>query len=117
MISREDLRKLASFECQGPNEFAISFYFQPSTPQDKSHREEAILAKDLVRKTIQKRQFNGRHRDAIANLEKVLHLAESLHGNQPPAKPVSACPGRQPWRKSNLPPAPPPTRLFVNRHF
>ena len=44
MISREDLRQLASFECQRPDELAISFYFQPSTPKDKSHREEAILA-------------------------------------------------------------------------
>ena len=117
MISREDLRKLASFECQGPNEFAISFYFQPSTPQDKSHREEAILAKDLVRKTIQELQLNGRHRDAIADLEKVLHLAESLHGNQARAKAVFACSGRQLWREFDLPPAPSPTKLFVNRRF
>ena len=36
MISREDLRQLASFECQRPDELAISFYFQPSTPKDKS---------------------------------------------------------------------------------
>ncbi len=82
MISREELRKLASFECHGPNELAISFYFQPSTPQDKSHREEAILAKDLVRKTLQELQLNGRNRDAIGDLEKILHLAEGLHGNQ-----------------------------------
>ena len=51
MISREELRQLASFECRHPDELAISFYFKPSTPQDKSHREEGILAKDLVRKT------------------------------------------------------------------
>ena len=41
MLTREDLRQLADFECRG-NEFAISFYFQPGIPQDKSHREEAI---------------------------------------------------------------------------
>ena len=117
MISREDLRKLASFECQRPNEFAVSFYFQPSTPSDKSHREEAILAKDMVRRTIQELQLNGRHRDAIADLEKILHLAEGLHGNQARAKAVFACSGRQLWREFDLPPAPSPTKLFVNRRF
>ena len=29
MISREDLRQLADFECRLPDEFAISFYFEP----------------------------------------------------------------------------------------
>jgi len=117
MISREELRQLASFECQGPNELAISFYFQPSTPQDKSHREEAILAKDLVRKTLQELQLNGRNRDAIEDLEKILHLAESLHGNQARAKAVFACAGRSLWREFDLPPSPAPTKLFVNRRF
>ncbi len=117
MISREELRQLASFECQGPNELAISFYFQPSTPQDKSHREEAILAKDLVRKTLQELQLNGRNRDAIEDLEKILQLAESLHGNQARAKAVFACAGRSLWREFDLPPSPAPTKLFVNRRF
>jgi len=117
MISREELRQLASFECQGPNELAISFYFQPSTPQDKSHREESILAKDLVRKTLQELQLNGRNRDAIEDLEKILHLAESLHGNQARAKAVFACAGRSLWREFDLPPSPAPTKLFVNRRF
>ena len=48
MISREELRQLASFECRGDGELAISFYFHPGVPRDKSHREEAILAKDLI---------------------------------------------------------------------
>ncbi len=117
MISREELRKLASFECHGRNELAISFYFQPSTPQDKSHREEAILAKDLVRKTLQELQLNGRNRDAIGDLEKILHLAEGLHGNQARAKAVFACAGRSLWREFDLPPSPSATKLFVNRRF
>jgi peptide subunit release factor 1 (eRF1) len=117
MISRDELRQLASFECQGSNELAISFYFQPSTPQDKSHREEAILAKDLVRKTLQELQLNGRNRDAIGDLEKILHLAEGLHGNQARAKAVFACAGRSLWREFDLPPSPSATKLFVNRRF
>src|SRR3989442_12124748 len=117
MISREELRQLASFECQSPNEIAISFYFQPSTPQDQSHREEAILVKDLVRKTLQELQLNGRNRDAIEDLEKILHLAEGLHGNQARAKAVFAGSGGSLWREFDLPPSPPATKPFVNRSF
>ena len=117
MISREELRQLAGFECQHPSEHAISFYFQPSTPQDKSHREETIFAKDLIRKTLQELQLNGRNREVIEDLEKILHLAEALHGNQARAKAVFACAGRKLWREFDLPPAPGGTRLFVNRRF
>ena len=117
MISREELRQLAGFECQQPNEFAISFYFQPSTPHDKSHREEAIFAKDLVRRTLQELQLNGRNREVIEDLERILHLAEGLHGNQARGKAVFACSGRKLWREFDLPPATGATKLFVNRRF
>jgi peptide subunit release factor 1 (eRF1) len=117
MISRDELRQLARFECQHTNELAISFYFQPSTPHDKSHREEAILAKDLVRKTLQELQLNGQNREAMEDLEKILHLAEGLHGNQARAKAVFACAGRKLWREFDLPPVSSTTRLFVNRRF
>lgn len=117
MISREELRQLAQFECQLPHEVAISFYFQPSKPQDKSHREETIFAKDLIRKTLQELQLNGRNRQAVEDLERILHLAEGLHGNQARAKAVFACAGRELWREFDLPPAPGATRLFVNRRF
>ena len=32
MISREELQRLADFECRHPNEMPISFYFKPGTP-------------------------------------------------------------------------------------
>src|SRR5712692_1336944 len=122
MISREELRQLAGVECQHPNELAISFYFQPNTPQDKSHREEAIFARDLVRRTLQELQINelqpnGRNRQVIEDLERILHLAEGLHGNQARGKAVFACAGRKLWREFDLPPASGLTRLFVNRRF
>src|SRR5712692_6550933 len=116
MISREELRKLASFECHGPNELAISFYFQPSTPQDKSHREEAILAKDLIRKTLQELLLNGHNRQVVEDLERIQHLAENLYGNQARAKAVFACAGRKLWQEFDLPPVV-ASRLFVNRRF
>jgi peptide subunit release factor 1 (eRF1) len=117
MISREELRQLAGFECRHPNELAISFYFQPSTPQDKSHREETILAKDLVRKTLQELKLNGRNSQVIEDLEKILRLAEGLHGNQARGKAVFACAGRKLWHEFDLPQVASGTRLFVNRRF
>src|SRR5690349_14441997 len=117
MISREELRQLASFECRGADELAISFYFQPSTPQNKSHREEGIVAKDLVRKTLQELQLNPRSHSAADDLERILRLAESLHGNQARAKVVFACSDRKIWQEFDLPPVPSQTRLFVNRRF
>jgi peptide subunit release factor 1 (eRF1) len=117
MISREELRQLAEFECQSANELAISFYFQPNTPKDKSHREEAIEAKDMVRKTLQELEANGRSREVLADLKQILHLAENLYGNQARAKAVFACSSRSVWLDFDLPPAVEQTRLFVNRRF
>ena len=117
MISREELRRLADFECRHPNEQAITFYFQPSTPKDRSHREEAIEAKDLVRKTIQQLELNSQSRDAIADLKRILRLAENLHGNRARAKAVFACAGREFWAEFDLPGSEDQTRLFVNRRF
>lgn len=117
MISRDDLRQLASFECQTNDEFAISFYYQPNTPQDKSHREEGILAKDLVRRTLQELQVNGQHRGAVEDLQRILRLAEDLHGNAARSKAVFACSGRNLWYEYDLPAVASPTQLFVNRRF
>jgi hypothetical protein len=117
MISREELRRLASFECRNEDELAISFYFQPGTPQDKSHREEGILAKDLVSKTLRELELHGRSRQSLEDLERVLRLAESLHGNQARAKAVFACRARNVWQEFDIPAVPSPTKLFVNRRF
>jgi len=117
MISREELRKLAAFESRHPDEVAVSFYFRPSTPQDRSHREEAILAKDVVRQTMQELQVNGPHRAAMNDLEKILRLAENLHGNQSRTKAVFACGGRNIWEEFDIPACTGSTRLVVNRRF
>lgn len=116
MITREDLRQLADFECHA-NEYAISFYFQPGVPKDKSHRQEGIQAKELVRKTIQDIQQKGRSSKAIQDLERILRIAEGLHGNEGFAKVVFSCSDRGLWREFDVPPASFSTRLFVNRRF
>jgi len=56
MITREQVRELAQFE--DPQSCALSFYFQPAAPRNKAHKEDAILAKDLVREAL--RQLDGR---------------------------------------------------------
>src|SRR5881394_4048608 len=117
MITREELRELASFECRDDRELAISFYFHPSTPQDKSHRGEVILAKDLVSKTLRELQLHDHGRHATEDLERILRLAENLYGNSARAKAVFACGARDVWQEFDLPPVASPTRLFVNRRF
>lgn len=117
MISREELRQLASFECRHPDELAISFYFKPSPPQDNSHREEGILAKDLVRQTMQELQVNGHFRGALADLQRILELSERLHGNQARGKVVFACGARDIWQEFDVPAGVAGPKLFVNRRF
>lgn len=117
MITREDIRELAQFQFDDELGCALSFYFQPQRPQNRSHREEAILAKDLVRNAMREAEKNGKNGCARADLNRILALAESLHGNQARAKAVFACGSRNFWREFDLPPRLPGTQLFVNRRF
>jgi peptide subunit release factor 1 (eRF1) len=115
MISRESIRELAQFE--SPQGCAVSFYFQPFPPRDRSHREEGILVKDLVRNALREAEKNGRNGCARSDLERILDLAERLHGNHARAKAVFACGGKNFWREFDLPPRLARTGLFVNRRF
>jgi peptide chain release factor subunit 1 len=115
MITRENIRDLANFE--SPEACAISFYFQPRTPQNKSHREEAILVKDLVREALRDIEKAGRNGSTRTDLERILEVAERLHGNHARGKAIFACHSRNVWREFDLPPRLPATRLFINRRF
>ncbi len=115
MITRENIRDLANFESS--EGCAISFYFQPRTPQNKSHREEAILVKDLVREALRAAEKTGRNGHTREDLERIAAMAERLHGNHARGKAVFACSGQNLWREFDLPPRLPETRLFVNRRF
>lgn len=117
MITRENIRELAQFHTDGHESCAISFYFEPTTPHDKSHREEFILVKDLVRNALQEVEKQGKNGGAKADLDRILTLAENLHGNQARAKAVFACGSRNFWREFDLPAQLPGTQLFVNRRF
>lgn len=117
MITREDIRQLAQFKVENNHASALSFYFAPRTPQNKSHREEVILVKDLVRNALRETAKDGKNGFTRADLERILSVAESLHGNQARAKAIFACGQRNFWREFDLPPSLPGTQLFVNRQF
>jgi len=117
MITREDIRELAQFNADTDHACALSFYFEPGTPQNKSHREEAILVKDLIRNALRETEKEGKNGHARADLERIRALAESLHGNQARGKAVFACAGKNFWREFDLPAQLSGTQLFVNRQF
>jgi peptide chain release factor subunit 1 len=116
MITREDMLELAQFQGNG-TDCAISFYFQPSRPKNKAHREDVILAKDLVRQALREADRNGRNGSARADLQRLLDLAAEWHGSQSHAKVVFACSSRNIWREFEVAPQFVGTQLFVNRRF
>ena len=117
MITREDIRELAQFQPNEEEICALSFYFQPHTPRNKSHKEEAILAKDLVKQALHEAERNGKKSSTRRDLQRILEIAGGLHGNQARAKAIFACAAKDFWREFDLPPLLPGTQLFVNRRF
>jgi peptide subunit release factor 1 (eRF1) len=115
MIAREELRQLAQIE--SPSGCAISFYFQPQTPQDKSHREEAILVKDLVREALRQAERNGNHQAVREDLQQILQAAEGLHGNHSRGKVIFACREHGIWRELDVPPRLGRSQISVNSRF
>src|SRR3954471_11850700 len=117
MITRADMRELSQFRFKEEEQCAISFYFQPATPSDKSHRAGIILARDLVPHAMHQLSANGKDQCARADLERILALAESLRGHQESAKAIFAYGREGFWREFDLPPNLPGSQLFINRRF
>jgi peptide subunit release factor 1 (eRF1) len=116
MISREEIRELAEFQGDG-TDCAISFYFQPAPPSNRSHREQAILLKELVHQAMREAEKSGRNGSARADLQRILDLAGEWQGGRTRAKAVFACGGKNIWRELDLPPQLAKTQLFANRRF
>jgi peptide chain release factor subunit 1 len=115
MITREEVRQLAQIE--SPSASAISFYFQPQTPQDKSHREEAILIKDLIRESLRRVERNGNDTALREDLQRILQIAEGLHGNHSRGKAIFACREQGIWREMDVPPRLGASLIIVNSRF
>jgi peptide subunit release factor 1 (eRF1) len=110
MITREKLRELATIE--SPEGAAVSFYFQPTPPQNKSHKEELILIKDLVRGAM--KQAGGAARE---DLERILQKTEHLHGNHSRGRAIFACSAKGVWSEFDLPAHLGSSSLVLNSRF
>lgn len=115
MITRDDIRELANFH--SPEACALTFYYQPSTPANRSHRDEAIQVKDLVRSALRDADKNGKNACARADLERISTILEHLHGNGGRAKAIFASAAQNFWREYDLPPELPGTRIIFNQRF
>jgi hypothetical protein len=115
MITREELRQLAQVE--SPDGCAVSFYFQPKTPQDQSHREETILVKDLVREALRQAERGKNHQHLRDDLQNILRVAGDLYGNHSRGKAIFACGEHGIWRALDLPPRLGRSQLKVDSRF
>jgi peptide subunit release factor 1 (eRF1) len=114
-MTREQIRELAGFQDQ--NSSAVSFYFQPSTPRNKAHKEDTILIKDLAKEAIRRLDTKGAKDGVRADIERIVRLSSELRSNGTHAKAVFACASQNVWREYDLPPTLGSTQLFVDRHF
>jgi len=114
-ITREQIRQLAEF--QDDKSCAVSFYFQPSTPRNKAHKEDAILIKDLAREAMRNLEAKGKKEAARVDIERVMRLSGEFRSNGIHGKAVFACAGQDIWKEYDLPPTLGSTQLFIDRHF
>ena len=101
-MTREQIRELAEFQDQ--NACAVTFYFQPSTPRNKAHKEDTILIKDLAREAMRTLESKGRKDVVRSDIDRIVRLSGELRSNGTHAKAVFACAGQNLWREYDLPP-------------
>jgi peptide subunit release factor 1 (eRF1) len=101
MITRDDIRELANF--QSEEGCAVTFYYQPSTPLNKSHREEAILVKDMIRNALRDAEKLGKNGSTRSDLEKIGSMVDPQHGSGGKAKAIFACGKSGFWREFDVP--------------
>lgn len=114
-ITREQIRELAEFRDE--KSCAVSFYYQPSTPRNKAHKEDTILIKDLAREALRAMEGKGTKDGARADIDHVLRLTDELRSNGTHGKAIFACAAKKIWREYDLAPTLPGTQLFVDRRF
>jgi peptide chain release factor subunit 1 len=117
MMTRDEIRELAAFQAdETKGVCALSFYFQPDPPQDRSHRREAIVAKDIVKQALKSAAASGKNGSLHADLDRVLDLATNLRGNAR-GRAVFACSARNFWREYELPPHLGGTQIYLQPQF
>jgi peptide subunit release factor 1 (eRF1) len=117
MMTREEIRELAAFQAdESKNASALTFYFQPVPPQDRSHRSETIVAKDAVKEALKSATAQGKNGSVHADLDRILEFATNLRG-QSRGRAVFACSARNIWKEYELPPRLGTTRIYVQPRF
>jgi peptide subunit release factor 1 (eRF1) len=114
-ISREQIRELAEFRDE--ESCAVSFYYQPSAPRNKAHKEDIILIKDLARDAMHRLEAKGKKDCACEDIERIVRSSAELRSNGTHGKAVFACAAQNVWREFEVPPALGSTQLVVDRHF
>jgi peptide chain release factor subunit 1 len=117
MMTRDEIRELAAFQAdETKGACALSFYFQPDPPQDRSHRREAIVAKDIVKQALKSAAASGKNGSLHADLDRVLDLATNLRGNARGIA-VFACSAQNFWKEYELPPHLGATQIYLQPQF
>ncbi len=116
-MTRDEIRELAAFQAdETKGACALSFYFQPDPPQDRSHRREAIVAKDVVKQALKSAAAQGKNGSLHADLDRVLDLATDLRGNAR-GRAVFACSAQNFWKEYELPPRLVATHIYLQPRF
>ncbi|MCI0403623.1 MAG: hypothetical protein L0212_08880 [Acidobacteria bacterium] len=115
MITRDELLRLS--EVESPEGCAVSFYFQPPAPQDKSHRSEAAQVRELVREAARRVPRNPASSASRADLERILQMNELWLGKHARARAIFACGSQGVWRQYELPARLERSDLVLNRRF
>jgi len=117
MMTRDEIRELAAFQAdETKGACALSFYFQPDPPQDRSHRREAIVAKDIVKQALKSAAVSGKNGSLHADLDRVLDLATNLRGHAR-GRAVFACSAQNFWKEFELPPHLGATQIYLQPRF
>jgi len=117
MMTKNEIRELASFQVdEAKGACTLSFYFQPDPPQDRSHRREAIVAKDVVKQALKSAAASGKNGSLHADLDRVLEVATNLRGNSR-GRAVFACSAQNFWREYELPPHLGGTQIYLQPRF
>lgn len=111
---RNELQELAGVQCSGE---AVSFYFYPHTVQNQAHREDLILARDLVRDATRRAEREGGSSGLRSALERIAAAVEQIAGGRLHAQAIFACPAQEIWREFDLGAAVGKTQLHLNDRF
>ncbi len=116
MITRDDIRELANFH--SPEGCAVTFYYQPTAPSNRSHRDESILIKDLVNSALREAEKKGsKQKAAQPDLRRILEMTDALRSNGRNGKAVFACDEKDYWREFDLPGKLPRSNIILNQRF